>query len=103
MLNVRADAGFSAQKLGRVLAEKNVGNRSLFGGNLVKQPAFLQLKNDYPESFREVGALDGANALMSNCLFLGTYPGLSDNQKELMVEEVFKFIKGKNKKTVHYS
>ena len=103
MLNVRADAGFSAQKLGRALAEKNVGNRALFGGNLVKQPAFLQLKNDYPESFREVGALDGANALMSNCLFLGTYPGLSDNQKELMVDEVFKFVKGKNQKTVYYS
>ena len=102
MLNVRSDAGFSAQKLGRSLAEKNIGNRSLFGGNLVKQPAFQQLKNDCPESFRQVGDFAGADEIMKNCLFLGTYPGLSDNQKELMVEEVFKFVKGKNQKTVHY-
>jgi len=101
MLNVRPEAGFTAQELGRALAEKNIGSRSLFGGNLINQPAFLQVKKDYPESFRQVGDLDGANELMSNCLFLGTYPGLSDSQKELVVEEVFKFVKEKSERVIY--
>jgi hypothetical protein len=38
---------------------------------------------------------------MNDCLFLGTYPGLLAGQKELMVEEVFKFVKGKPHQTVY--
>ena len=49
----------------------------LFGGNLVRQPAFVQLQEDSPGAFRTVGSLQGADALMEEALFLGTYPGLS--------------------------
>jgi hypothetical protein len=38
---------------------------------------------------------------MNNCLFLGTYPGLLASQKESMVDEVFKFVKGKAHQTVY--
>ena len=94
MLSVKPDAGFTAQQFGRALSEHNIGNRSLFGGNLTRQPAFIDLKIEYPESFRKVGDLKGADHLMRNAIFLGTYPGLTKGDLERMIEETFKFIKG---------
>jgi CDP-6-deoxy-D-xylo-4-hexulose-3-dehydrase len=49
----------------------------LIGGNLVRQPAFTRLKEDNPQSFRVVGKLCGAERVMENAIFIGTYPGLS--------------------------
>jgi CDP-6-deoxy-D-xylo-4-hexulose-3-dehydrase len=48
-----------------------------FGGNLLRQPVFVQLKRDHPEAFRVVGDMTGADEIMHRALFLGTYPGLT--------------------------
>ena len=77
MLRVRPGAPFSRTDLARHLDEKKIGNRMLFGGNLLRQPAFVQLKKDRPEAFRVAGEMTGADALMQQALFLGTYPGLT--------------------------
>ena len=61
--------------LSGVLAHR-VGNRMLFGGNLLRQPAFVQLRKDQPEAIRAIGELSGSDEIMSDTLFLGTYPGL---------------------------
>ena len=63
----------------------------------------LQLKQDYPDSFRQVGALTGADALMRNSIFLGTFPGLSTSHKEMIVDEVFDFVKGKATKKIYHN
>ena len=67
----------------------------LFGGNLTRQPAFLQLKKDRKDSFRVVGNLKGADQLMNQALFLGTYPGLSEKMLEYEISVIKKFIKEK--------
>jgi len=77
MLLVKKTAPFNVRDFAIYLDSKKIGNRMLFGGNLLRQPAFVQLKKDYPESFRVVGSLAGADELMNRAIFLGTYPGLS--------------------------
>ena len=67
----------SSRWLARYLDEAGVGNRMLFGGNLVKQPVFTQLRKERPNSFRVVGSLEGADHLLEEALFVGVYPGLS--------------------------
>ena len=52
MMTIREDAPFTRTDLARHLDEHKIGNRMLFGGNLVRQPAFVQLKRDNPQSFR---------------------------------------------------
>ena len=65
--------------LARALDAAKIGNRMLFGGNLVRQPAFVQLKADtIGAGFRVVGDLAGADRMMNEALFVGTYPGLRD-------------------------
>jgi CDP-4-dehydro-6-deoxyglucose reductase, E1 len=77
MMLVREDAPFTAAQLSRHLDERKIGNRRLFGGNLVRQPAFIQLRRDNPKAFRTVGDLHGADRLMNSALFVGVYPGLT--------------------------
>ncbi|MCP9836564.1 MULTISPECIES: lipopolysaccharide biosynthesis protein RfbH [Synechococcales] len=74
---VKPDAPFRRTDLARELDAHRIGNRMLFGGNLVRQPAFVQLRADRPDALRVVGDLAGADAIMVDTLFLGTYPGLT--------------------------
>ena len=49
----------------------------LFGGNLVRQPAFVRLRQDRPEAFRVVGDLARADQIMRQALFVGTCVGVA--------------------------
>jgi CDP-6-deoxy-D-xylo-4-hexulose-3-dehydrase len=93
MLRVKSSAPFSSSQLAKYLDEKNVGNRMLFGGNLIRQPVMVQLRKDNPKAFRIVGNLDGADQLMKESLFLGTYPGLTPNMLDYEIDQISKFCK----------
>lgn len=92
MLRVKASAPFSHTDLGRHLDENKIGNRMLFGGNLLRQPVFVQLKKDRPESFRVIGEMPGADELMHRALFLGTYPGLTKAMLDYEIETIKAFV-----------
>ena len=93
MLRVKPTAPFSKFQFARYLDGKKIGNRMLFGGNLVRQPALIQLKKDRPEAFRCIGDLAGADTIMREALFMGTYPGLTSAMLDYMVETVRAFVK----------
>jgi CDP-6-deoxy-D-xylo-4-hexulose-3-dehydrase len=90
-LAVKPESPFSRTDLARELDAYGIGNRMLFGGNLVRQPAFVQLRQDRPESMRLVGDLADSDMIMNNTLFLGTYPGLTEPmlQAEIGVIQAF--------------
>lgn len=56
----------------RGLDERRIGNRRLFGGNLLRQPAFLGVRH------RVVGGLVNTDRIAEGGLFLGVYPGLTE-------------------------
>jgi CDP-6-deoxy-D-xylo-4-hexulose-3-dehydrase len=111
MLRVRPGSPFTHSQLGRHLDEKRIGNRMLFGGNLLRQPVFVQLRKDNPAAIRVVGrdgksvgelssesiaqAVPGADEIMGTALFLGTYPGLSSGQLEYEIETIRDFVAGR--------
>jgi CDP-6-deoxy-D-xylo-4-hexulose-3-dehydrase len=82
---VKPGAGFDRTDLARELDANRIGNRMLFGGNLLRQPAFVQLKHDRPEALRLAAGLEGSDEIMNATLFLGTYPGLT---AEMLASEV---------------
>jgi CDP-6-deoxy-D-xylo-4-hexulose-3-dehydrase len=93
MLRVRPGAAFSRADFARHLDEKKIGNRMLFGGNLLRQPAFVQLRKDNPAAYRVVGDLRGADSLMNEAIFIGVYPGLSRAMLDYLVETIGNFVK----------
>jgi len=92
MLTVRRHAPFTRADLVQYLESERIGNRMLFGGNLVRQPAFAQLLKDNPDAFRVIGALPTADRIMHDTLFLGTYPGLTNAMIDYEIETIRKFV-----------
>jgi CDP-6-deoxy-D-xylo-4-hexulose-3-dehydrase len=88
MLRIRPGAPFTRTDFARHLDGRKIGNRMLFGGNLVRQPAFVQLQRDTPGAFRIAGDLAGADELMNGAVFLGTYPGLTPAMIDYMIETI---------------
>ena len=74
---VKPNAPFTRTDLARELDRNQIGNRMLFGGNLLRQPAFVQLRQANPAALRVVVELVGSDEIMVRTLFLGTYPGLT--------------------------
>ena len=95
MLRIKPGAPFTRTELARHLDQHKVGNRMLFGGNLLRQPVFVQLKKDRPQSFRVVGDLPGANEILDQALFLGTYPGLTPAMLDYEIETIRSFVRSR--------
>ncbi len=93
MLRVRPGSPFTHTELGRHLDEKKIGNRMLFGGNLLKQPVFVQLRRERPEALRMPVEYPGADEIMNTALFLGTYPGLTPAMLAYEIETIQNFVK----------
>ncbi|MFZ5494470.1 MAG: lipopolysaccharide biosynthesis protein RfbH [Verrucomicrobiota bacterium] len=95
MLLVRPEAPFRAAELSRHLDDRKIGHRRLFGGNLARQPAFVQLRRQHPGAFRTVGGLAGADRLMNDALFVGVYPGLTVPMLDYLVGVIHDFCRMK--------
>jgi CDP-6-deoxy-D-xylo-4-hexulose-3-dehydrase len=91
MMRIRPSAPFSRRDFVLRLDEAKIGHRMLFGGNLVRQPAFTGLRRRYPAAFRAVGDLAGADRIMNEAVFLGVYPGLTDAMLDHMIETIRTF------------
>jgi CDP-6-deoxy-D-xylo-4-hexulose-3-dehydrase len=82
LLTVRAGSPFSRQELVRYLEARRIQTRQLFGGNLLRQPAFRGVTH------RVVGGLDNTDRIMADAFFIGVYPGLTEAALGY-IEEVF--------------
>lgn len=109
-ITVKETAPFTRTELVRHLDENKIGNRMLFGGNLVRQPAFVQLRRDNPSAMRVVdcskaiqnseskiqnSVLPEADRIMNQTFFLGTYPGLTKDQIDHMIKVICDFVKSR--------
>ncbi|MGD0650430.1 MAG: lipopolysaccharide biosynthesis protein RfbH [Verrucomicrobiia bacterium] len=79
-VTVRPDAPFGRSELVRHLEDYRIATRLLFGGNLVRQPAYRGI------SYRTVGDLNNADIVMNNTFWVGVYPGLTDEMIGYMLE-----------------
>lgn len=96
MMLVKPDAPFTRTEFARYLDQHRIGNRMLFGGNLLRQPAFVQLRQDNPDALRAVGELSGADRIMNESIFVGVYPGLTRAMLDYMIETISKFCEARS-------
>ena len=95
LLLVKPTAPFTRTELARHLDAKKIGNRMLFGGNLLRQPAFMQLRKDRPDALRVAGKLSGADEIMRTAMFLGTYPGLTREMLDYELTVIHQFVRSR--------
>jgi CDP-4-dehydro-6-deoxyglucose reductase, E1 len=88
VISVRDDAGFIRNELTRFLESKKIETRNLFSGNLLRQPAFM----DIPK--RVIGNLPNTDFITENTFFIGVYPGLDLTQIEYVCSVFDRFMHG---------
>jgi CDP-6-deoxy-D-xylo-4-hexulose-3-dehydrase len=88
-LTVESGSPLTRNQIVQKLNEKKIGTRLLFGGNLLRQPAFI----DTPR--RVVGSLDNTNRIMNDTFWIGVWPGLSLKMLDYMVDTLYSLFKRK--------
>ena len=68
------------------LQQRRIDSRLLLAGNLTRQPGYLGLEH------RVVGDLAGADRITEASLWVGVYPGLSDEMIDWIAESIHDFL-----------
>lgn len=85
-VTIEETAGFTRTELTNYLNENLIETRNLFGGNLLRQPAYLNINH------RKIGDLKNTDRIMNDTFFLGTYPGIGSEQIEYTMRVIDDFI-----------
>jgi CDP-6-deoxy-D-xylo-4-hexulose-3-dehydrase len=85
-LTVRAGAPFDRTTLTRHLESHKIETRTLFAGNILKQPAYRDI------DCRVIGRLPVADQVMQGAFFVGVYPGLGDPQIDYILNVLNDFV-----------
>jgi len=79
-LAVRRDAPTTRNQVVRFLESRNIATRLLFGGNLLRQPAYRNVQR------RVIGDLQSTDFVSNNVFWIGLYPGITQAMIDYMVE-----------------
>ena len=85
-LLVRDDAPFNRSDLVEHLEDHKIATRMLFGGNLLKQPAYEGIR------YRLGGSLENTDKVMNNLFWVGVYPGLTPEMLDYVIAMFDKFF-----------
>lgn len=77
---VRPGAPFNRRQVIAYLEERKIATRLLFAGNLLRQPAYHNIRH------RVVGTLKNTDFVMNNVFWIGVYPGLTDEMLDYVVD-----------------
>ena len=91
LISVEPDAPFTRNDLSKYLEDHRIQTRNLFAGNLVKHPAFDQMRES-GEGYRVVGDLKVTDFVMNGTLWIGVYPGMSDEMLHHMISTIREFV-----------
>jgi len=86
-ITIREDAGFNRKHIVKFLESKNIETRMLFGGNILRQPAFENIQK------RIVGDLKNTDIILNNTFFLGVYPGLTEEKISYVIDSINEFFR----------
>jgi len=87
-LALRPGAPLERAQVLQHLHARKISTRLLFGGNLVRQPAYRDVRH------RRIGKLENADFVMTNVFWLGVYPGLTSGQIDFVVEALHELPRG---------
>ena len=81
-LTVKNDSTVSRNEIVQALNERKIGTRLLFGGNLLRQPAFINTPQ------RVVGTLTNTDIIMNHTFWIGVWPGLTEKMLDYMISSL---------------
>jgi CDP-6-deoxy-D-xylo-4-hexulose-3-dehydrase len=79
---VRPESGFSRRQIVTHLEAAKISTRLLFGGNLLRQPAYQDIEH------RKIGTLANSDFVMNQVFWIGVYPGLKPAALDYVLEKL---------------
>lgn len=90
LIAVKDDAGFTRNELTSFLEGRKIQTRNLFAGNLIKHPAFDEMRKS-GDGYRVAGELKMTDFVMNNGFWIGVYPGMTDEMIDWMIKSIKDF------------
>ena len=91
MITLKDGVKFFRNDLTEYLENNNIQTRNLFAGNMLRHPMFESLEKD--KDYRVVGDLKNTDKIMNDSLWVGVYPGMSDEMLDYTVKKIKEFVK----------
>ena len=82
-ITVKNNSPISRNDLVIKLNESKIGTRLLFGGNLLRQPAFIGTPR------RVIGDLKNSDIVMNQTFWIGVWPGLTEQMLDYVIENIY--------------
>jgi dTDP-4-amino-4,6-dideoxygalactose transaminase len=90
LISVKPESGLDRNKVTRYIEEHNVQTRLLFSGNIIRHPAFDQIRNT--NAYRVAGDLTNSDFIVNNTFWIGVYPGMTKEKLNYMVQMVYEAV-----------
>jgi CDP-6-deoxy-D-xylo-4-hexulose-3-dehydrase len=88
-ITVRENSPRSRNEIVKLLDKSKIASRLLFGGNLLRQPAFVETPRRVP------GNLTNTDIIMRDTFWLGVWPGLTTEMLDYVIETIHKILGAK--------
>jgi len=85
-LTVKSGSPKTRNQIVQDLNERKIGTRLLFGGNLLRQPAFIETPR------RVIGDLVNTDRIMKDTFWIGVWPGLTLEMLDYMIDQIHQII-----------
>lgn len=85
-ITVKETSPFTRHQLTTYLEGKRIGTRLLFGGNLLRQPAYSGIR------YKKFQELTNSDVIMRNTFWIGVWPGLGDEHMDYICKTIDTFI-----------
>ncbi len=83
---VKDEAPFTRDDIVNHLERNKIATRMLFGGNLIRQPAYSNIE------YRVMGSLENTDLVMNNLFWVGVYPGINKEGMDYVVKVFDNFL-----------
>lgn len=90
LVSVKDGAGFTRNELTSYLESRKIQTRNLFAGNLIKHPAFDEMRAT-GKGYRVVGDLKNTDFIMNHTFWIGVYPGMKPEMIRYMIDSIRSF------------
>ena len=89
-ITIKNNTPFARDEMVKYLEQNKIATRMLFGGNLIKQPAYQDTK------YKIFGTLKNTDLVVNNLFWIGVYPGLSSDMLKFILKCFNEFFAKRN-------